>query len=129
MAWFWIFDRDETPQGHPLRVLLDGVQKVYKDETTCRVRRSRGYGITVNEWGRTLDEHDELSIPIDELARLSDGTVEWFYDLDATCGEHSDLVRFGLHDSTCLFLECELRKAQTILAPFKDVREGQRPPW
>ncbi len=129
MAWFWIFDKDETPQRHPLRVLLDRVRAASNAQVACRVVRSRGYGLLVNEWNRTLDEQDDLMVAFDELAQVSDGTLEWFYDLDATCGEGEEAIRFGLHDSTCLFLECDALRARSILTPFKDIREGERPPW
>lgn len=123
MSKYWIFDRDDTPQGYPLRKLIAKIREV-AGTAGCGffVRRSEGYGLSVNHWGELLDQADEIAVSLDELERLSDGTEEWFYNLDARCVTPTAVINFGLHDSSMLFVEAFSGLAEKIIVEFSDVQ-------
>ncbi len=123
MSKYWIFDREDTPQGFPLRALVARIRELACDDA-CRflIRRSQGYGEQVCRWDEMLDQADEISVSADELQNLSSGTAEWFYNLDARCASPSMAIRFGVHDSSALFLEAPSELAEQITASFKKVQ-------
>jgi hypothetical protein len=88
------------------------------------VTKARGYGIHIVEWDGLLDDHDRLSVSFELLDRLSQGNDEWFYDLDAQCISRVESLRFGLHDSTALFVEGPQALAERIAFTFADVRRA-----
>jgi hypothetical protein len=123
MSKYWIFDREDTPQGFPLRKLIGKIREVAcTSECNFSLRRSQGYGLSVNHWDELLEEADEIPVSSDELERLSVGTEEWFYNLDARCVTPTAVICFGLHDSTVLFVEASSGLAEKIIADFREVR-------
>jgi hypothetical protein len=125
MKKYFIFDQDPTPQGLPLRRLLLRVRE-FACTGACQfyVRRSQGYGATVCRWNDLLDRADEFEISAEELERLSFGTEEWFYNLDVKCVTPTETIRFGLHDSSALFIEASPTLAAKIIREFSDVRSS-----
>jgi hypothetical protein len=88
----------------------------------CLVLGSDGYGLQVNEWERELIESEHITVPFELLDRIAKGTEEWFYDLEIEFSG-SD-ARFGLHDSTALFVAAEPEIAERIVRGFSRVRPG-----
>lgn len=123
MSKYWILDREDTPQGCPLRALVARIRQLAGGEG-CQffVRRSQGYGAQVGRWDELLNQSDEISVSADELERLSSGIDEWFYNLDARCVTSSATIGFGLHDSSALFLDAPSALAEQIAADFKNVQ-------
>jgi len=123
MSRYRILDREDTPQGFPLGVLVARIRELACDGN-CQflVRRSQGYGAQVGQWDEMLDQADEISVPADDLERISEGVEEWFYNLDAKCMTPTETIGFGLHDSSALFLDAPEALAKKITAKFKDVR-------
>ena len=123
MSRYWIFDREDTPQGFPLGVLVAKIRE-FACEGSCHflVQRSQGYGAQVGRWDEMLYQIDEISVPADQLERISQGVEEWFYNLDAKCMTPTETIGFGLHDSSALFLDAPEALAKKITAKFKEVR-------
>lgn len=123
MSRYWILDRDDTPQGLPLRLLIARIRELVRDaDGKFVIRRAQGYGAEINSWDEELDQADEIAVPADELERLSIGTDEWFYNLDARCAAPGVTIDFGLHDSSALFLDAPQNLAAQITEGFKEVR-------
>jgi hypothetical protein len=118
---YWIFDKDDTPQRFPLQRLIRRVRSVAGSSSpTCEVTKARGYGLQIREWELTLDSEDNIVVAFDLLDSLSQGTDEWFYDFEAQLSDVD--VRFGLHDSTALFVEAMPSIAEQIVSVFTNVR-------
>lgn len=123
MDRYWILDRDDTPQGLPLRLLIARIRELVRDaDGKFVIRRAQGYGAAINGWDEELDQSDEIAVPAADLERLSVGTDEWFYNLDARCVAPGATIGFGLHDSRALFLDAPQSLASQITAGFKEVR-------
>ncbi len=125
MSRYWIFDREDTPQGFPLRALVARIRELAGDGG-CQllIRRAQGYGAQVCRWDEMLDRAEEISVPADELERLSSGKQEWFYNLDARCVTPGVTIGFGVHDSSALFLDAPAELAEQLTANFKSVQVG-----
>lgn len=123
MSKYWIFDREDTPQGFPLRALIARIRELACDGA-CQflIRRSQGYGEQVCRWDEMLDQADEISVSADELDTLSRGTEEWFYNLDARCVTPTMTIGFGVHDSSALFVDAPSELADQIAVRFKKVQ-------
>lgn len=123
MSKYWIFDREDTPQGFPLRALVARIRELAGDGA-CRflIRRSQGYGEQVCRWDEMLDQADEISVSDEELESLIRGTEEWFYNLDARCVTSTMAIGFGVHDSSALFLDAPSELAEQITASFNRVQ-------
>lgn len=118
---YWILENDETPQGFPLQRLIRHVREVVGSGLgSFELTKVRGYGLQVHEWEEALDASDRIVVPFELLDRLSAGTEEWFYDLEAHVPGTN--VRFGLHDSTPLFVEAAPEIAAAIAGAFVDIR-------
>src|SRR5262245_59925599 len=118
---FWIMDHDTTPQRFPLQRLLRRVREVAgTKQATCNIRKARGYGLQIREWEERLDSEAAIVVPVAVLDQLTEGTEEWFFDLEAQLTD-SDIV-FGLHDSTALFVEGPRTAAESVASVFADVR-------
>lgn len=123
MSRYWILDREDTPQGLPLRKLVAKIRELAGDgDFRFLVRRSQGYGAQICLWVNRLAQDDEIPVSADELERLSRRKEEWFYNLDARCVTPTVTIGFGLHDSSALFLDAPAALAAQITAHFKDVR-------
>lgn len=123
MSRYWIFDREDTPQGFPLRALVARIRDLARDGgSRFLIRRAQGYGAQVGRWDEMLDQADEISVPADELERLSSGKEEWFYNLDARCVTPGATIGFGVHDSSALFLDAPAELAEQLTANFKRVQ-------
>ena len=119
----WIFDKIETAQGFPLLELLKQVIVVLDaTDASFFVTRARGYGDQVCELDEATDRSNEVAVSTEDLERLSRGTDEWFYDVEVVGRAQERTVRFGLHDSTALFVEAEAELVKRITSAFKDVR-------
>jgi len=123
MSRYWIFDREDTPQGFPLRALVARIRELARNES-CQflIRRSQGYGTQICRWDEMLDQADEISVPAVELERLSSGTEEWFYNLDARCVTPGLTIGFGVHDSSALFLDAPPELAEQLTANFERIK-------
>lgn len=123
MTRYWIFDRDDTPQGRPLQRLIRGIQRVLgpKDGKIV-VRRAEGYGARIHSWDDRLESRNEIMVSFQDFDEVSAGTEEWFYNLEAECTTATASVIFGLHDSTALFFEAPPDLAEQITAAFRDVK-------
>jgi hypothetical protein len=118
---FWIMDNDQTPQRFPLQRLFRQVIRMTNTKSeVCHVLRARGYGLRINELDHELDSVDMVVVPMSELDRLSAGSEEWFYDLDARIPGAD--IRFGLHDSTALFVEGDAQICESVAATFTEYR-------
>lgn len=119
----WIMDKDQTPQRFPLQRLVRKVVEMTGTKAeVCSVLRARGYGLRVNELERELDIADMVAVPLSELDELSAGTEQWFYDLEVQI--HGTDVRFGLHDSTAMFVEGDQLLCESVAATFADCRRA-----
>jgi hypothetical protein len=120
---YWIFDKDETPQRFPLQRLFRRVRGVVGSSAgNCEVMKARGYGLQIHEWEEALDGEEKIVVAFDLLDSLSQGTEEWFYDFEAQLPDTE--VRFGLHDSTALFVEAAPSIAEQIASVFVNIRRA-----
>jgi len=119
---YWIRDKENTPQGFPLQVLIELIMQQL-GSTICQlwILRSQGYGLRINEWNRLLDQHERIPIDVKLLQEISSGEEEWFYDLDAEILSEGLRVRFGLHDSTALYIDAPQEFSELILKAFESV--------
>lgn len=118
---YWIMDNDQTPQRFPLQRLIRRICEVTGvEDATCHLLKVRWYGEWIHELDERLDVEETVRIPLRMLHEVSDGTEEWFYDLDAELPDAN--VRFGLHDSTALFVEAEPAIAEKVVAAFSSYR-------
>lgn len=121
---YWIHDRDDTPMGMPLEKLVQELRRRFPSVTGCSVTRAEGAGETIFRWNRRLDRSDAISVEVDALQLLCAEGQEWFYWFDARLDEPN--IRFGLHDSTALFVEGEGSSMEAIIKAFTDVRDGPK---
>lgn len=118
---YWILDEDETPQGFPLQRLLRRVCEVAgAGSARCDLFKVWGYGLRIHELEEKLASEDMVSISIEEFDQLSEGTEEWFYDVEARI-PNTD-IRFGLHDSTALFVVASPSIAERVVSGFTNFR-------
>lgn len=117
-------DEDDTPQRFPLQRLLRRVYEVAgAGVTTCNLSKVRvGYGLRIRELDEQLGPEEVVTISLSELDALSAGTEEWFYDLEARVPGTD--IRFGLHDTTALFVETESPIIEEILRVFRTYRRA-----
>lgn len=122
---YWIKDEDTTPQRFPLKKLIQLiVQKLGTASYEFWILRANGYGMTICEWDDILDDNDRIRIDYDLLENVSSGTEEWFYDLEVQVITEGGLkIRFGLHDSTALFIDAPKEFSESIIQSFKIVQE------
>ena len=125
----WIFDEDNTPQGFPLEKLFRSILNQFiNDEYKLWVFRSQGYGLKINQWDDRLDKEDKLAIHIDELLGLGKDSGEWFYDLDVEMvTSNGEKLKFGLHDSTAMYIEASEKVTKDIVASFTHVKAKLAP--
>jgi len=126
---YWIRDEDTTPQRFPLKKLIRLiVQKLGSSIHEFWIIKARGYGLKICEWDDLLDEKDRIKVEHDLLENLSSGVEEWFYDVEVEVVADDQLqVRFGLHDSTALFIDAPKEFSESILRSFKFVQEARSP--
>lgn len=128
---YWIRDEDETPQGFPLKLLFQKIIRQFGSEIyQLWLIRSEGYGLKVNEWGKALDNNDRILVDPELFLSMSLGEKEWFFDLDAEIKTDLLQVRFGLHDSTALYIETTKDFASAVVGSFEHVADcsGQAQP-
>ncbi len=120
---YWIKDEDKTPQGFPLRLLFQLiVQQLDHADYKLWILRSEGYGLKVNEWEKILDSEDRLLIDVPSFEEVSAGDTEWFYNLDAEIVTDKMQIKFGLHDTTALYIEAPEGFAQKTVSSFDHVQ-------
>ena len=124
---YWITDEDSTAQRLPLGKMFSLIKnELGDDEVVVQISRSSGYGDQIKAIDNALNTQDSVQLPLAEFERLIKGTDEWFYDLVASVQSESEIsIRFGLHDSTALFLEAPREFARHIVEQFKNVQEAQ----
>jgi len=121
---YWIREEDNTPQGFPLRALiLQIIGQISSTAYQLWIHRSQGYGLQINEWDECLDEEEKIRIDPELLLDISVGKEEWFYDLDAEIIADGLQVRFGLHDSTALYIDAPQDFSEKIIKTFKLVKQ------
>jgi len=119
----WIMDKEQTPQRFPLQRLFHKVVKTTGTcSDVCNILRARGYGSRINQLEEELDSAELVCVSTSELDTLSAGTEEWFYDLEAEVPGTN--IRFGLHDSTELFLVGDEPVAEAVAEVFSDLRHA-----
>ncbi|NKC16178.1 MAG: hypothetical protein GKR94_29425 [Gammaproteobacteria bacterium] len=119
---YWIKDRVETPQQFPLNLLFQLILRCLGVmPLQFAVKRSRGYGIQICEWDDLLDNQDGVLVERGILEKLLEGTEEWFYDLDVEVIANSLIVRFGLHDSTSMYIDAPEDIIDAIIGSFAEV--------
>lgn len=124
MTSYWIFDHDDSPQRFPLRQLIAQIRQVVGPTGgQLFLRRSQGYGSQVCQWDELLDGADEIPVSFDELVRLTAESDELFYNLDARWVADKVAFRFGLHDSSALFVDAPPELAKQVTSRFKEVVE------
>jgi hypothetical protein len=121
---FWIIDQDQTPQRFPLQRLLRQVTQVTGSTSeTCEVLRVRaGYGLRAYELQQKSDAAEFLRVSMAELDELCAGTEQWFYDIELRIPDTD--IRFGLHDSTALFVEGGQGSCESVVAAFNIYRRA-----
>lgn len=118
----WIRDTDLTPQHVPLQRLLAAVKSFcHADEAKLYVLRADGYGMHIRELDLRLENEERLIIDFEDLYRLSAGVEEWFYNLHAELVSADFVIRFGLHDSSFLFVEGPADIVEHVGNKFSDV--------
>jgi hypothetical protein len=123
MTRYWIFDRNDTPQGLPLTKLVKTLRQIVNSEDDrLAIRRSHGYGSTVCLWDDLLDETDQIQVSFEDFGKLVAGGEEWFYDLEARCEMPTGEIVFGIHDSTALFVDAPAGIAEKVAEEFIDAR-------
>jgi len=119
---YWIKDRVDSPQQFPLKLLFLAIVKTVGTEPLqLHVSRSQGYGRQIAEWDESLDNNAILSVEKDVLEKLLEGTEEWFYDLSVEVKSNNQTVRFGLHDSTAMFIYAPQEIASRAVEMFENV--------
>jgi hypothetical protein len=125
---YWIFDHDKTPQRFPLQRLIRRVCEVVTASSqdceiaSCEITKAHGYGLNIRGWEVALDTEDKIVVDFEFFDGLSQGTEEWFYDLEAKLPGVE--ILFGLHDSTALFVEADQSIAMDIVSIFANVRQA-----
>jgi hypothetical protein len=117
---YWINDEESTPQRFPLRKLLRRVWEVGKGGSICEVYRVNGHGPRVFELAQQCEEREWVPISFEEADSLCGGQEQWFYDFEARVPGSE--IRFGLHDSTALFVSAPLHQARAIVESFSKVK-------
>lgn len=113
----WITEEDGTPQRFPLQRLLRQVfASAGVEARTCDLRRARGYGADIRALERALDSVESMSVEFSALDKLAEGTEQWFYDLEAQVPGTD--IRFGLHDSTALFVDGDPSLVTAVAGAF-----------
>lgn len=118
----WIYDRVNTPQGFALEALLETVFAFAGRDVRLVVTRARGYGERVQQLDQLLDECDSVAVSTAEAVQLCAGLNEWFYDVEFICSGQGNPIRFGIHDSTAMFVDAEAAIAVHLHQRFRDVR-------
>jgi hypothetical protein len=117
---YWIRDEDSTPQGFPLKMLIVAIfQQLGSMVGKIWIIRSQGYGLKINEWDDLLDKEDRLLVDPELLIEVSAGETEWFYDLDAEIVVNGLKIRFGLHDSTAMYIDAPKEFADKVVKSFE----------
>jgi hypothetical protein len=122
---YWVHDGDQTPQHFPLQRLVRRVREEMGPSSEFFLIRAWGFGERINEWVNGLDAlapNARAPISFDELDRLSEGVEEWFYDVSVEAVAGDKRFEFGLHDSSCLYLDGDRPLIDKVAAAFSDVR-------
>jgi hypothetical protein len=121
---YLIEDNDDTPQRFPLKKLFFCVLETLPTRNVqFHVLRSQGYGLTVNQWDSLLDEQESIVVEKAVLEQMLEGVDEWFYDLNVEVVGEDLTIRFGLHDSTFMYIEGPADIADSIAGRFRTVRQ------
>jgi uncharacterized membrane protein YbaN (DUF454 family) len=115
---YWIRDEDNTPQGFPVNALFRCILERLSPPYRVWLLRSEGYGVTVNDWNKELDSVDRLPIQPNQLLVVSNGTEEWFYNLDVLVESSVGSLVFGLHDSTAMYVQGPEQLVESICSRF-----------
>lgn len=115
-----IFDQDNSPMRLPLGRLIQRLREQYPDADACEITRSQGHGEQVNLWDGQLEGEDRVIAELSLLHGICTDGEEWFYNLDVALPVYQ--IRFGLHDSTALFVEGERVSVESLTSGFFDVR-------
>ncbi|MBT3233183.1 MAG: hypothetical protein HN356_10250 [Calditrichaeota bacterium] len=123
---YWIKDEDNTPQRFPLKALiLLIIEQLGSTIYNFWILRARGYGTSICEWNNLSDENDRIRVDIELLLNASTGIEQWFYDLEVeVVTEPDSRIKFGLHDSTALYIDAPKEFAESIVKSFKNVVKG-----
>jgi hypothetical protein len=68
---YWIRDEDDTPQGFPLKKLLQLIiRQLGSSVFQLWILRSQGYGLRIKEWDELLDKQERLLMDKNYFKRL-----------------------------------------------------------
>jgi hypothetical protein len=122
---YWIQKKDNTPQGFPLKKLIQRViQELGSSTFDIWILRSEGYGFKIGEWEELLNKQERLQVDYKSLTKISLGTEEWFYNVDIEIMTTNLQIRLGLHDSSMLYLEAPQIFSKRVLKSFKRVKKA-----
>jgi hypothetical protein len=124
MTRVYIFDEDDSPQRFALALLFGRLQNsgLRSTDALWSVTRARGYGERIAHLESLLDDADVVEVGEQELGELLQGRDEWFYELDVRNSDGS--IRFGLLDSSAMFLDASEDVRVTAVEGFGDVRSS-----
>jgi hypothetical protein len=123
-----IRDQDDTPQGFPLKRLFCSLTRALEAESVeLHVLRSQGYGLTVTEWDNRLDDEDSILVDEPFLSEILEGVDQWFYWLDVKVVTEDTEIRFGLHDSSLMYIEAPDKLLNLVAEDFSHVEWIGRP--
>lgn len=121
---YLIFDEAKPPQMFPLLRLLRRVQEVSSSRIEfVKIWRAWGCGEHVADWADATDalpRDERLSVPFELFERVAEKEDEWFYDVDLFVDGMN--VRFGVFDSSYMFVEATPEVAEQIIKVFENVR-------
>ena len=131
MTIYNILDRDKTPQQLPLNKLYHLILDVIKQEDGELVLlSSEGYGETICRWEDQLKNDNKIIVDKNIFEKISEGTEEWFYNVDVEIKLESNIIWFGLADSSYLYVACQKDVFSDILInSFEEIREATVLPW
>jgi len=123
---YWIFDRIDTPQGFPLRGLIDKVLELLGNKVSFRIFSAWGHGEKIFELDHKTNEYEWVDIPPEILLPLSEGVEEWFYDLVMEIRNSEQSIICGIHDSSMMFIEGEAETVEIIILQYSNIEPYSR---
>lgn len=118
---YFIYDVTADSQRFPLLPLLQTIVAVIygPSKAIWRVAKVRGYGLAICTLEDDVIAEDIVEIEAESLIGIAQDPTQWFYDVD--CSDDDKQIRFGLFDSTALFIDGDNVLIPTVLAAFTKV--------
>ena len=131
MTIYNILDTDTTAQQLPLNKLYHLILDVIEQEDSELILlSSEGYGETICRWEDQLKNDNKIIVDKNIFGEVSEGTEEWFYNVDVEIKLESNIIWFGLADSSYLYVAFQKDVFSDILInSFEEIREATVLPW